>query len=329
MRPKSKALGNPVDADRGNRYRVSMSKPFSEHEFLAWLREQPADERLLIPIGDDAALLDDGGRGILLASDAVVEGRHCEFGKGAAEILARKVVRSNLSDIAAMGGVPESLLLNMILPVQNASAVAKIILQIVQQECREWGVALAGGDTVCAGDTIILSACVTGRPILNSIRRNGAQVGDLIVVTGFLGGSILEHHSTFTPRLKEAAELIRLGPPSAMADISDGLLRDLNNILDASGVGAEIQADQVPIAEAAKTLSRSDESRSPLDHAMYDGEDFELVFTMAPKRFKSLADQWNMTTNLSVIGTVVESGLYLSRGGELCEVQPGGFDHGR
>ncbi|MFT7619110.1 MAG: thiamine-monophosphate kinase [Planctomycetota bacterium] len=320
---------NPVDVTHLNRYRESMSDQFSEHEFLAWLRGLPSDDRLLIPIGDDAALLDDHHQGILLASDAVVEGTHCEVGPKAAEILSRKVVRSNLSDIAAMGGKAESLLLNMILPRQIAKKASRQILETVHSECQEWQVALAGGDTICAGDRIILSACVTGRPIAEPIKRSGAKVGDLIVVTGSLGGSILGHHSTFIPRLREAEELVRLGPPSAMADISDGFLRDLNNILTSSNVGAIVQAEQIPISPAARALSESKGEKTALDHALYDGEDFELIFTIPPERFALMRVEWNIDTKLTVTGEVMESGLYLSREGEVCEVSPGGFDHGK
>ncbi len=305
-----------------------MSNAFHEHDFLNSLLALPIDSRLIVPIGDDAALLEDRCGGILLAADTVAEGRHCERGPDAPEVLARKVVRANLSDLAAMGGYAESLLLNMILPEGVEPKIPQRILQVVSEECALFGVALAGGDTVCAGDRIILAASVTGRLFQQPICRSGAKLGDLIVVTGALGGSILGRHGTFIPRIKEAEILSRWGPPSAMADISDGFLRDLNNILVASGVGALLNEDQIPISEAASALAEMNPSRSPLDHALHDGEDFELVLTISPDRFEIVQENWKIDTKLHVTGAVVESGLSLLVGGEVQSVDPGGFDHG-
>ncbi len=317
-----------VDFDLVYEVGLSMADAFVEHDFLAWLRQLPADDRLVVPIGDDAALLADGGKGILLAADTVVEGSHCLGGRGAAEILARKVVRANLSDIAAMGGIPESLLLNMVLPLTKAEEAARLILGIVAEECNQYNVALAGGDTVCAGELIILAASVTGRPIDQAITRAGAQLDDLIVVTGELGGSILGRHADFKPRLEEAKELVAHGPPSAMVDISDGLLRDLANILTASQKGAHILAEKIPVSQAAMRLAQDGSSKSALEHAFFDGEDFELLFTISEKRFEVLQRKWNMATKLSVIGAVVETGLVVEQDGEVRQVEPGGFDHG-
>lgn len=305
-----------------------MTDTFSEHDFLAGLRELKSDPRLLIPIGDDAALLADGGSGILLASDSVVEGTHCEAGGGAAEILARKAVRSNLSDIAAMGGRPESVLLNLVLPHDRAASAAETIVRVAAEECERFGVALAGGDTVCAGDLIVVSVSVTGRLIADAVTRSGASVGDLIVVSGDLGGSSMGHHDSFIPRLDEAARLVELGVPTAMADISDGLLRDLANICAASGCGARIDASQVPISGAAEFLSETPGEVDSLHRALHDGEDFELLFTISPESSESLEANWNIETKLTVIGEMVESGLWLEQDGSVQEVEPGGYDHG-
>ncbi|MCB9831561.1 MAG: thiamine-monophosphate kinase [Planctomycetes bacterium] len=303
-----------------------MGERFVEHDFLAWLRAESSDSRLPVPIGDDAALVETGPS-TLVALDTVVEGRHLLAGPDLPERMARKALRVNLSDIAAMGGRAETVLVGLGLPESADAETARRFSRAMIDDCRLHGVELAGGDTVVAGSAMFASVTVLGRPIDRPIRRGGGRPGDLVLVTGWLGGSILGHHESFLPRLAEAAELVRLGPPSAMADVSDGFLRDLANIATASGCGALVRADALPIAPAARELAARD-GRSALDHALHDGEDFELVFTMAPAAAEKLLRAWKLETPIVVAGELVEAGLWLEVDGQRRAVQAGGFDHG-
>ena len=306
-----------------------MTSDFCEHDFLQWLRERlPQDLRLKVPVGDDAALIKCQSADVLVAQDAVVEGRHVAPGPNLPEEMARKVLRANLSDLAAMGGRAEALLLTLLLPLDHDSSWPKRITETLLSECATYGLAFAGGDTVIGGSLLVLSATVLGYPIGKALRRGGAQLDDLIVVTGELGGSILGKHVDFQPRLLEAERLLSVAVPNAMTDITDGFLRDLANIVEASDLGAVLHANSIPIAPAAMTLASRDGSDA-LEHALHDGEDFELIFTMAEERFQHLEKVWNMKTKLHVVGRVVESGLWMERRGRREPLFPGGFDHGR
>ncbi|HGY91919.1 MAG TPA: thiamine-monophosphate kinase [Planctomycetes bacterium] len=308
-----------------------MDDAFHEHEFLKWIaqRNDGPSARLPVGPGDDAAIIVRGeGADLLLAMDVVCEGVHLEAGPDLPERLARKAVRSNLSDIAAMGGVAEAIVVGLELPVDATDALARRVMEAVREETRRFGVELAGGDSVMRPGGLSLGVAVTGRPHRDAVLRSGARPGDLVLVTGALGGSILGRHHDFIPRLEEATALVDLGPPSAMTDISDGFLRDLSNILEASGVGAVVDAAAVPISDAAAHLAaRTD--MSPLEHALHDGEDFELLFTMDSETAGRVLKEWKLMTPLTVTGKVVERGLWLQTGDERKEVAPGGYEHGR
>ena len=145
----------------------------------------------------------------------------------------------------------------------------------------EFQVAVIGGDTNSWDGPLVICSTVLGSPTARGpVRRNGAQAGDWIMVTGDLGGSILGKHLAFRPRILEAFELHKAVDLHAMIDISDGLAADLHHLLDESGVGATIRAANLPISEAAL---RIDDLRSPVEHALGDGEDFELLFTVSPE----------------------------------------------
>ncbi len=308
-----------------------MGDAFREHDFLKWMTQRSDGPSARLPVGpgDDAAVIvRGGGAELLLAMDVVCEGVHVEAGPDLPERLARKAVRSNLSDIAAMGGIAEAIVVGLELPAGATDALARRVMKAVGEETRRFGIALAGGDSVMRPGGLSLGVAVTGRPHRDAVLRSGARPGDLVLVTGVLGGSLLGHHHDFIPRMEEATALVDLGPPSAMTDISDGFLRDLSNILDASGVGAVVDASAVPISNAAVQLAaRTD--MSPLEHALHDGEDFELLLTMDPDIAARLLKEWKLQTPLTVTGKVVERGLWLQTGDERQEVAPGGYEHGR
>jgi thiamine-monophosphate kinase len=162
-----------------------------------------------------------------------------------------------------------------------------------------------------------------------AVRRGGAKVGDVVFVTGPLGGSLLGRHLRPEPRVFEALALREAVPLHALIDISDGLSSDLGHILDESGgLGAVLDAAAIPTHPDAVALSARS-GRTPLEHALGDGEDFELCFTVAPDDARRLVSAPPEGVRLFPVGEVVERpGLWLRHpDGTLTPVEPAGFDH--
>ncbi len=175
---------------------------------------------------------------------------------------------------------------------------------------REHGVAIVGGETTTNPERILISISLLGTvPRGKQILRSGAKTGDAIFVTGELGGSLAEKHLDFEPRLAEARWLAEHFSIHAMIDLSDGLAGDLRHILEASGVGAEILKSAVPVSRAAKLRAKKSSTAKPaFAAALTDGEDFELLFTVAGKDAVKLLDAWKKKfpkLKLSCIGKIV------------------------
>jgi len=152
-----------------------------------------------------------------------------------------------------------------------------------------------------------------------AVTRRGARVGDLVLVTGALGGSRAGRHLTFTPRLAESRRLVELGPPSAMIDVSDGLLLDLARVCEASGaLGFRLSAEQIPISDDA----------CDLEDACTSGEDFELLVTAPRSVAERLTSGWDLETRLTKIGEITASGYMMTMDGEERAVEPRGYCHG-
>jgi thiamine-monophosphate kinase len=163
------------------------------------------------------------------------------------------------------------------------------------------------------------------------LTRDGAQVGDQLLVTGCLGGSILSHHHAFTPRLKEIASLTSRYPINAAIDISDGLGLDLSRLAEASQVAARIDPIRIPISEAAHTLSqRLATGESALDHALRDGEDFELLLAVSPEVADNLLHDQPIACGIAHIGECLSGeGLFARlEDGSLQAFEPQGYVHG-
>jgi thiamine-monophosphate kinase len=155
------------------------------------------------------------------------------------------------------------------------------------------------------------------------VRRNGARPGDVICVTGSLGGSGLRKHLEFEPRVQEALEIVHIADLHAMMDISDGLSTDLNRICHQSSVGALVEASALPVSEDAK--ARTD----PLDAALNEGEDFELLFTLAAEQWDKLRRAWNDPLPITAVGRITDTGLMQLRmpDGQVNDLKPGGYEH--
>ena len=234
--------------------------------------------RGVIGIGDDTAVLPFGkDKFQLFTTDMILEGVHFTRESPPAKI-GHKAMASNISDIAAMGGIPTFAVVSLGTAAQTSVHFIKDIYKGMHNVCRKFGVAIVGGDTVKSNKLIINVALLGEVSKSHLVTRGGAKQGDWIFVSGLLGGSLKSgRHLTFIPRVQESQYLVKNFKPSAMIDISDGLAADLGHILEESNVGAILYEHKIPCHHDAA-----------LNNALYDGEDFELLFTVSPVRGKKL-----------------------------------------
>lgn len=248
-------------------------------------------------IGDDTAVLPcPKDKSLLFTTDMIVEGVH--FTKNTApQLIGRKAMASNLSDIAAMGGLPIYAVVSLgISPKVSVDYVNKIY-EGMNRIGKKFGVAIVGGDTVKSDKLIINIALLGEAKHKKIIFRSGAKSGDQIFVTGPLGRSLpTGKHFNFLPRIAQSQYLIKNFAPTSMIDISDGLAADLGHILEESRVGAVIYEDKIPRNSGAN-----------LDNALYDGEDFELIFTLSLGQAKKLSKTKHKRFRFFCIGEITSN----------------------
>src|SRR3989338_7630111 len=299
-----KACGNDKKEDMGKTL-----KSIGEFALIDRLRKVfPAGKDVICGIGDDAAVYSASkNRYQLLAIDTIVEDIDFEIRKIPPEMIGRKALAINLSDIAAMGGIPKIAVVSLVLPAKTQVQFIERFADGLKKLAKQYNVSIVGGD-LSRGPCLCATVAITGEiDPGHVILRKGSKPGDLIFVTGSLGGSILGKHFQLTPRVAEGQFLSEFGI-SAMIDISDGLIQDLNHLISGNRLGYVLYERKIPISEAAKRLSRKDR-KSGLHHAFYDGEDFELLFTVARKKKEQLERLWKrlFCTPLTHIGEVVEN----------------------
>ncbi|MDB6123396.1 MAG: Thiamine-monophosphate kinase [Pedosphaera sp.] len=274
----------------------------------------PTNKSLVTGAGDDCAVLDLGipDRLLLFKTDAVVEGMHFTADTPPEQIGYKALARC-LSDIAAMGGTPNSAVITLALPRDFDVGRVEKIYEGMNALAAKHDVAIVGGETTTNPERMLISVALLGTvPRGKCVLRSGALAGDAIFVTGELGGSLKGKHLDFEPRLAEAQWLVEHFPIHAMIDLSDGLAGDLRHILKASHVGAELFSSAIPVSRAAKLASKAESSgKPPLLAALTDGEDFELLFTVASRDAVPLLDAWKKRfphLKLSCIGKIVAGG---------------------
>lgn len=304
-----------------------------EREFVDWLRKRiPAHLTPALGVGDDAALVEIAGQsGGLITTDLLMDGVDFDLRECDPRRAGRKALAVNLSDIAAMAGRPLAAVIALALPRDGALELAKALYEGLIPLAERFQVAIAGGDTNTWTGPLAVSVTLLGVPgDLGPLRRDGAHAGDAIVVTGQFGGSLLGRHFDFEPRLAEARVLQeRFGALGAI-DVSDGLSLDLARFAAASGLGAAIDLSRVPIAPAAAERSRQlTDGSTPLDHALADGEDFELILAMPPQEAERAIAAAPFEVSLTVIGEFVrEPGLWsISPSGARLPLVPSGYEH--
>jgi thiamine-monophosphate kinase len=307
----------------------------NEFELIARLtRNLPTNASTRVGPGDDCAVLDLGlpDRWLLFKTDAVVEGIH--FHKSAApERIGHKALARCLSDVAAMAGTPTHALITLALPPGFDLAFVEGLYAGMRALAARHRVALVGGETTTDPEHVWLSVAVLGTVVPGKCPlRSGAKAGDALFVTGELGGSLAGKHLDFEPRLTEARWLVEHCPIHAMIDLSDGLAGDLRHVLNASAVGAELRAASVPISRAARQAARaSATAKPPLVAALTDGEDYELLFTVASRDAVPLLDAWKKafpSLRLTCIGKITAApGLVLIDRKGRCPLTSDGYVH--
>jgi thiamine-monophosphate kinase len=279
----------------------------------------PVNPAVMVGAGDDCAVLDLGvpGKHFLFKTDAVVEGVHFT-GETPPEKIGRKALARALSDLAAMAGTPIAALVTLALAKQFDPEFVAAIYDGLNALARMHGVAVVGGETTTNPGGLLISIALLGWATPGKIPlRSGSKVGDAIFVTGTLGGSLAGKHLDFEPRLAEAGWLVGNFAIHAMIDVSDGLAGDLRHLLKGAGVGAALRKPSIPVSTAAKARARVGSHAKPaLLAALTDGEDFELLFTVASSNAVQLVDGWKKQfpqTKLTCIGKIIAGeGITLS-----------------
>ncbi len=286
---------------------------------------------VVLGIGDDAAIIQPPAQHqLVISTDTLVAGRHFPL-YTSAHAVGWKAAAVNLSDLAAMGASPHSMLLALSLPQVNEEWLAAFS-QGFFDCCAPEQVQLIGGDTT---KSPVLSISVTALgwvPEGQAIRRQGAQVGDLIVVSNTLGDAAyaLHHadsavqHRLDYPRPQSQLGVALRGIAHSMLDISDGLAQDLGHILQASQVGAVLHLDQLPFSD---TLQHIDEQRR-FEYALTGGDDYELCFTLSPQQYNEFYGKYAEQFDLHVIGEIrAQSGLQLMHHQRPVELNLKGYQH--
>jgi thiamine-monophosphate kinase len=281
-------------------------------------RSLPTNDSVVVGAGDDCAVLDLGvpDQFILFKTDAVVEGIHFtrEVQPGR---IGHKALARCLSDIAAMAGTPTAALITIALPREFDPQFIEGIYAGLNALAQRHQVAIVGGETTTNPERILISIALLGTVAKDKcLRRTGARPGDAIFVTGELGGPIAGRHLDFEPRLAEARWLAENFPIHSLIDVSDGLASDLRHLLHPGSPGADLLNSAIPISRAAKLQARAESSvKPPLLAALTDGEDFELLFTLASHDAVALLDAWKKQfpdLPLTCIGKVTaEAGVRL------------------
>jgi thiamine-monophosphate kinase len=291
-----------------------------------WLgRASPASP---FGIGDDCAVIPPTRHHQLVTTDPVIYGRHFDT-TVPPRAAGAKLLKRNLSDIAAMGGRPAAAVVSLALGPDTSFRWLREFHLGLAVCALQHGVKIVGGD-ITQGPVGFFGAFLTlhgesaGRRV---VTRSGAKPGDLLYVTGRLGGSLLGHHHTFLPRLAEGAWLGGRPEVRAMMDVSDGIAKDIDS-LTPDGLAPALQASAMPISAAARRLAKATK-RPPLHHALTDGEDYELLVVVRAQadtaRFETAWRKRFPRLKLSRLGRFVRKGQLPA--GALCLGDYQGYEH--
>lgn len=308
-----------------------------ELELVRWLGANlPAHPLLRIGIGDDAAVVRwSGDRDLVVTTDTVTDQVDFILAETDPALVGHKALGVNLSDLAAMAAEPVAVVVSLVLPRdgggngRDAKELAVELYRGLIPLAEQFNVAIAGGDINTWDGPLAITLTAFGRVTERGpLTRSGARPGDFLLVTGALGGSILGRHLRVEPRVREALLLNERYELTAGMDISDGLTLDASRLAAASSCGVALRLDSVPISGDAVELAERD-GKTPLEHALGDGEDFELLFAAAPEVAEQIVRDQALGVPVTIIGKCVESpGLWqLDEAGNASSLPASGFQH--
>lgn len=302
-----------------------------EREFIRWLSEHlPTSPLLRLGVGDDAAVLRwAAGPDVVVTTDTITDQVDFRLGEVNPRQVGHKAIGVNLSDLAAMAAEPVAVVISLVLPRVGALELATELYMGMIPLAERFDVAIAGGDTNTWDGPLAISVTAIGRTTQRGpLTRSGARVGDVLLVTGALGGSILGRHLAVEPRVREALQLHASYELNAGIDVSDGLALDASRLGAASYCGVVLELDAVPISPDAERLAATT-GRTPLDHALGDGEDFELLIAVDPHVADRIVRDQPLGVPVTRIGELVEQdGLWRrDEQGGLVRLEPTGYEH--
>lgn len=285
------------------------------------------DKSVIAGVGDDAAVLEYSKKEyLLLTCDMLVEDVHFFGTKSATPCggsdIGWKAVCCSVSDIAAMGGEPKWLVVSAGLPKNLKTEYIDGIYAGIKKAALMFNINIVGGDTVSSKKLVIDVTMVGSVKKKNLVLRSGAKLGDAIFVTGSLGNAVKSgKHLRFIPRLKESQILVNNFEINSMMDISDGLSGDLQHILEMSKAGAIIYEKYLPKTKGAE-----------LDSALFEGEDFELLFTAPKKEARRIIDKFSRLsdTKINCIGEIIKPGfgiILINKDKKPVQIKPKGYNH--
>lgn len=260
-------------------------------------------------IGDDCAVLPAAKHQQAITVDPVIYGRHFDDNVAPRDV-GMKLLKRNLSDLAAMGARPTAAVIALTLDPRVSIAWLEAFHRGLAACALKYRVPIVGGDIAQADNALAASLTLLGQATGSRLLlRKGARIGDWIYVTGTLGGSLAGHHFKFTPRLAEGAWLAARAETRSLIDVSDGVAKDLR-ALTPEGAEPALDPPALPVSPAARALAKTT-GRTPLAHALSDGEDYELLFTVARNADRAAFEHaWRrrFKTPLSCIGRFVRLG---------------------
>ncbi|MBI4529756.1 MAG: thiamine-phosphate kinase [Deltaproteobacteria bacterium] len=307
----------------------------------------PNGQGVLLGIGDDAAWVRCSSNSTLITSDLLIEGVHFDLQWASFFTLGYKSLAVNLSDVAAMGGRPSYMVVSLGIPAGFSTEHIQEFYRGLQSLASETGVGLVGGDT-SASKRFFISVCLLGHARYGAIPRSGGKTDDDLYVTGTLGDSalglellktgrgkekrrhrayLISRHNCPTARLKAGEILAKERLAKAMIDVSDGLLQDLGHICKASGIGAVVWQEQVPLSPACRSIA----AQKGFLYALTGGEDYELLFSSRPRdrrRLERIQGQLGVpVTRIGKCQPSREGIKVIGPNGKPTDIAAKGYDH--
>ncbi len=321
-------------------------KELGEFQFIDRIKDDCiyAPKHVVVGIGDDGAVYTTTpGAPQIAVIDTMVEGVHFLPETMSPWQVGYKAVASNLSDIAAMGGIPTHIVLSVAIPPEAEAEDMEELYQGIKSICCDFGVNIIGGDTVTSKQGLVITVAAFGelRQGISPVTRYGANTGDIIGVTHVLGDSagglevlqkgipgyeaLKRAHTTPIPQVLLGELLGQMGATS-MNDISDGLSSELNEIAEASHKCLHIDRDKIPVSPELEAWSR-ETGKPAADYALFGGEDYQLVFTMKPEDFQEAKEMGLEITAIGTVGRHEPVGVWMREAGAEKQLLPRGYNH--